>query len=320
MNIKKLRITLAIIFSSLGIVSASLGFTGALNDHSSNKEYADWLGKVDDHTLLRDVSLPGSHDTMALYSIADLAGQCQTLSLNDQLNLGVRFLDIRLKEDHNSLKAVHGFIDQKASFKDISKTVTSFLEKHPSEFIIMSIKEEAKSSNSDISFEQALLKYLDSPIYLKEQTTVPNYVSEIRGKVLLLSRYKDPSIGIPAYEGWQDSTSFTLPNDIYVQDTFKITSREQKQEEVIKCFNEAGHALKINFLSAYRTNGFPPSQAMTAAKDINPWINEEISKYSDRGIVLYENPEKRFALYLLWSSSDCFFTIPLCGIKKFLLF
>lgn len=73
-----------------------------------------------------------------------------------------------------------------------------------------------------------------------------------------------------------------------MQDTYQITSKEQKQEEVIKCFNEPGHALKNNFLSAYRTNGFPPSQVMTVAKDINPWINEEINKYSDRGIVLYD--------------------------------
>ena len=288
MNIKRLRIILAASFGGLGILCSVLGFTGALNNRTSSKKYADWLSAIDDNTSLRDVSLPGSHDTMALYSIADLAGQCQTLSLNEQLNLGVRFLDIRLKEDHNSLKAVHGFIDQKASFKDISKTVTSFLEKHPSEFIIMSIKEEADPSNSDISFEQALLQYLDNPIYLKAQTTLPTYVSEIRGKVLILARYEGNSIGIPAYDGWADSTSFTLPNDIYVQDTYKIESKEQKQEEVVRCFNETGHALKINFLSAYRTDGFPPSYAMSAAKDINPWINKEIDKYNDRGIVLYD--------------------------------
>ena len=288
MNVKRLRIVLAASFGGLGLLCSILGFTGALNNRTSSKKYADWLSTIDDSTSLRNVSLPGSHDTMALYSIGDLAGQCQTLSLDEQLNIGVRFLDIRLKEDHNSLKAVHGFIDQRASFADIDKTVTSFLEKHPNEFIIMSIKEEAESSGSDISFEQALLKYLDNPIYLKDQTTVPTYVGDIRGKVLLLSRYKDSTIGIPAYNGWADSTSFTLPNDIYVQDTFKIVSKEQKQEEVVKCFNENGHALKINFLSAYRTNGFPPSYAMSAAKDINPWINKEIDKYNDRGIVLYD--------------------------------
>ena len=288
MNIKRLRIILAASFGGLGILCSVLGFTGALNNRTSSKKYADWLSQVDDHTLLRNVSLPGSHDTMALYSIADLAGQCQTLSLEEQLNLGVRFLDIRLKEDHNFLKAVHGFIDQKASFASINKIVTTFLNKHPSEFIIMSIKEEAEASNSDISFDKALIDALDSNLYLKEQRTVPHYVSDIRGKVLLLSRYKDATIGIPAYEGWVDSKSFTLPNDIYVQDTYKITSKEQKQDEITKCFNETGHALKINFLSAYKTNDFPPSYAMSAAKDINPWINKEINKYSDRGVVLYD--------------------------------
>ena len=288
MNIKRLRIILAASFGGLGILCSVLGFTGALNNRTSSKKYADWLGEIEDSTPLRDVSLPGSHDTMALYSIADLAGQCQTLSLNEQLNLGVRFLDIRLKEDHNSLKAVHGFIDQKASFKDISKTVTSFLDKHPSEFIIMSIKKEADPSNSNISFEQALLKEMDDSRFLKGQTTLPSTVADIRGKVLILARYEGNSIGIPAYDGWADSTSFALPNGIYVQDTYKIESKEQKQEEIVHCFNETGHALKINFLSAYRTDGFPPSYAMSAAKDINPWINKEISKYNDRGVVLYD--------------------------------
>ena len=129
---------------------------------------------------------------------------------------------------------------------------------------------------------------MDSPRYLKGQTTLPSTIANIRGKVLILARYEGNSIGIPAYDGWADSTSFTLPNGIYVQDTYKIESKEQKQEEIVRCFNETGHALKINFLSAYRTDGFPPSYAMSAAKDINPWINKEISKYNDRGVVLYD--------------------------------
>ena len=268
-------------------IIALMGFTGIIKSRSGSKKYADWMKSLDDNTSLREVNMPGSHDTMALYSIADLAGQCQSLSLKEQLNLGVRFLDIRLKEDHNKLKAVHGFIDQKASFASITKTIESFLKDHSNEFIIMSIKEEADASNSNISFEESLKGYLENDIYLKD-TTLPNKVGDMRGKVLLLSRYADSTIGIPSYNGWADSASFTLPNDIYVQDTYQITSAEQKQEEIVKCFNETGHALKINFLSAYRTNSFPPSYAVSAAKDINPWINKEISKYDDRGIVLYD--------------------------------
>ena len=292
MNIKKLRIILAASFATVGLVSAILGFSGALNAHTYNSSFvkmtSTWMKEVKDGTKIREMDIPGSHDTMALRSIADLSGQCQNLTLKEQLELGVRFLDIRLVKDHHYLKAMHGFIDQKEKFDSISETVTSFLKKNPSEFIIMSIKEEVDPDKCDPAFEQTLIKYLDSDIYLKEQKDVPTYIEEVRGKVLILSRYKNPTIGIPAYDGWKDSVSFTLPNDIYVQDTYKIKQKEQKQDEIIKCFNETGHALKINFLSAYRTDGFPPSYAMSAAKDINPWINKEIDKYQDRNIVLYD--------------------------------
>ena len=287
MNKLTRKVLIPSITAPLVLVVAFLGFSGVLKSRSISTKYADWMKSLDDNTSLRVVNMPGSHDTMALHSIADYAGQCQSLSLKEQLNLGVRFLDIRLKEDKNKLKAVHGFVDQKATFANITKTVESFLSKHSDEFIIMSIKEEAKASNSKISFEEALHNYLTSDIYLKD-TSLPSKVGDVRGKVILLSRYSGSTIGIPAFSGWKDSVSFTLPNDIYVQDTYKITSKEQKQEEVVKCFNETGHALKINFLSAYRTNYFPNSYAVSSAKDINPWINKEISKYNDRGIVLYD--------------------------------
>ena len=277
-----------IISSVVAVALISTSVVGFLvKQRSGNEKYADWMSKLDDNVSLRTINMPGSHDTMALYSIADLAGQCQSLSLHDQLNLGVRFLDIRLKEDHDKLKAVHGFIDQKVSFEKITKTIEEFIDKNPSEFIIMSVKEEADPSNSEISFESALKTYLNKDIYLKD-TELPSKLGDVRGKVMLLSRYANSTIGIPAYEGWADSASFTLPNDIYVQDTYQITSAEQKQEEIVKCFNEANHALKINFLSAYRTDTFPPSYAVSSAEDINPWINKEISKYNDRNIVLYD--------------------------------
>ena len=284
---KTRSIVISSIVAATLLATSFIGFSGIVKQKSKSDKYADWMSKLDDNVSLRNINMPGSHDTMALYSVADLAGQCQSLSLQDQLNLGVRFLDIRLKEDHDKLKAVHGFIDQKVSFEKITKIIETFIEKHPTEFIIMSIKEEADPSKSELPFEGALRPYLNNDIYLKD-TELPSKLGDVRGKVLLLSRYKDSTIGVPAYEGWEDSKSFTLPNDIYVQDTYQITSAEQKQEEIVKCFNEAGHALKINFLSAYRTDAFPPSYAVSSGKDINPWINEEINKYNDRNIVLYD--------------------------------
>ena len=81
--------------SALVFVFSLIGFSNILSQHNEDTKYSKWMSKLSDDTALRDVSMPGSHDTMALYSIGNLAGQCQSLSLKDQLNLGVRFLDIQ---------------------------------------------------------------------------------------------------------------------------------------------------------------------------------------------------------------------------------
>ncbi len=290
----------ALACSALVFVFSLIGFSNILSQHNEDTKYSNWMSKLSDDTALRDVSMPGSHDTMALYSIGNLAGQCQSLSLKDQLNLGVRFLDIRLKEEDNRLKAVHGFIDQKQNMGRIVETIKRFLSFNKSEFLILSIKEEADASNSTMSFDSVLKEYLLGDPYLLDVHEVPETIKDLRGKALILSRYKDSTIGIPAYDNWKDSCSFLMEDtDIYVQDTYKISDAETKQNEITKCFNENGHKLKINFLSAYRTNYIPPSYAPSAALDINPWINKEISNYKDRGIVLYDFVSK--------SNMDAFF-------------
>ena len=273
------------------LITSILGFGGIGIFNKKSAKYSSWMNNIDDNTSLRDINMPGSHDTMALFSFAGLMGKCQSLDLESQLNLGVRFLDIRLQAVDNDLAAVHGIVDQKKDFWKIALTINRFLTKHPSEFIIMSIKEENPPKNSSKSFEELLLKVLaadnNKDVFSLEKS-LPEKIADVRGKAIILSRYPGASVGIPAYHGWEDSTSFTLDNDIFVQDKYKITSKDEKQAEVIKCFNESGHALKINFLSAYRTDTFPPSYSISAAKDINPWIDKEIANYNDRNIVLYD--------------------------------
>ena len=284
----KLRLSLTLVFSAFAAGSAYLGFMGQQYgplQQSANAIYASWMADVSDTTALRDLAIPGSHDTMALYSIGDLAGQCQTLSLKDQLGIGVRFLDIRLQLENNKLKAVHGIVDQKASFASIVSDVDAFLRQNPKEFLIVSIKEEADAKNSTISFEQAIKETITAN--WDTSLTLPSTVGEARGKAHLFSRYAGSTLGVPAYEGWADSASFTLPNGIYVQDTYK-TDVTKKKTEIVSCFEEKGHALKINFLSGYSPNGFPPSYAPSIANAINPWIDENIHRYDDRGIVLYD--------------------------------
>ena len=245
------------------------------------------MRNVNDTTLVKDMNIPGTHDTMALYSIGDLAGQCQSLKLQDQLNIGVRFLDIRLQLVDNQLKAVHGFVDQRDNFENIVNTVGSFLKTHNSEFVIMSIKEEAEAKKSSISFDSAVKQYQKSYWYTPENIATTT-LGQLRGKLVVLSRYANSTIGIPAFAGWLDNATFDLPNGIHVQDEYKLKKVETKLEAIKTCFSSTSESLKINFLSGYIDGGFPPSYAPSVANTINPWIKENIKNYNNRGIVLYD--------------------------------
>ncbi|MBQ9457575.1 MAG: phosphatidylinositol-specific phospholipase C domain-containing protein [Bacilli bacterium] len=252
---------------------------------SVDESRSEWMKGVADETAIRSLAIPGTHDSAALYGIGNLSGQCQTIGIEDQLKLGVRFFDIRLQNRNDELVAVHGIVDQKLKFSQIVSTIDDFLAHHPSEFLIVSIKEESDPKGASLSFQQALEKQLT--VFWRKETTLPSQVKEVRGKAVILSRFASSTIGIPAYEGWKDSTSFALPNDIYVQDTYK-TDVETKKKEILSCFQETGHAWKINFLSGYSPTGFPPSYAPSIAKEINSWIDTVIPSYEDKGIVLYD--------------------------------
>ncbi|XDV40860.1 hypothetical protein PO909_009859, partial [Leuciscus waleckii] len=53
-----------------------------------------WMETLDNETLISTLTIPGSHDAMALYG-GPLA-KCQAWSLEDQLKAGIRYFDLRV--------------------------------------------------------------------------------------------------------------------------------------------------------------------------------------------------------------------------------
>lgn len=287
MNVK--NVIIGISLTTLTIASGIVGFSGLFKQQSKAYFHKDWMKDISDLTPIKEVNIPGTHDTMALRSIGDLAGQCQSLSLENQLNIGVRFLDIRLQLVRDELIAVHSIVDQKASFAQIVYTCETFLKSNPTEFIFMSIKEEEKAKNSSLSFEDALKQYAKGD-YWNLDTSLPVLTGLARGKIHLISRYKDSTIGTPAYNGWAVNATFTM-NGIHIQDEYKVNDIEHKKTVIKECLEESSllYQMKINFLSGYMTNSFPPSYAPSVANTINPWIMNELQNYpTNRGVVLFD--------------------------------
>ena len=108
---------------------------------------SDWMADLDDTLPLSALTIPGTHDSGALYSIADVAGKCQSLTVREQLKAGVRFFDIRLQLRGDKLAVVHSFVDQMTDFADVLDDMTDFLRDHPTEFLLVSIKQDADAKN-----------------------------------------------------------------------------------------------------------------------------------------------------------------------------
>ena len=256
----------------------------------ANTESAEWMKQLPDDTHLCQMSIPGTHDSGALHSIGDVAGKCQDLSIAEQLAIGVRFLDIRLQLKNDQFVVVHSFVDQALTFEKVLEDIHAFMKAHPSETLIISIKKEADTVNSAKGFADALEKKLTE---YKEMfafdKTLPETLGEMRGKVYVISRYSDASIGVPADNGWQDSTTFEL-GELYIQDNYCISSTDVKIDDIKKTIlysSSHDDKLTLNFASCYLDNGFPPLYAGTAALDVNHWLKENIQQYNGSlGIVI----------------------------------
>lgn len=250
-------------------------------DKKETKEVVTWMSEVDDEKLITELSIPGTHNSGAEHSLFDLSGRCQDLSIESQLNIGVRFLDLRLKLVNDQFKIYHNFIDQKLLLNDVLDTIHSFIKENNQEFLFISIKEEQDPKNSSLGFEEALLRDLDDyKDIISYQTTLPSKVKDARGKIFIVSRYANSTIGVHAYEGWQDSTSFEM-REFYVQDNYCIDDTNEKIND-IKATIEYSKTNKdkfvINFTSCYIDVPFPPSYAGTAANSVNPWLNEYLDE------------------------------------------
>ena len=238
-----------------------------------------WMAALEDDRAINELSIPGTHDSGATHSIADVAGKCQSLSIEDQLYIGVRFLDIRLQLVGDDLNIVHSFVDQRTDFEDTLEEIVEFIEENPTEFLFISIKEDADPKNPKGSFATLLEEELREYDIISEDKTLPKTVGEARGKIYIISRYRGSTMGIPAYEGWADSTSFAL-GELYVQDNYKVENADVKIADIeaaMAVADSCTQGLVLNFTSCYLTSGFPPTYAATPAKTINPWLLDRLN-------------------------------------------
>ena len=111
----------------------------------------DWMCKLNANKKLRDVVLPGTHNsassTISKWSLFSGVAICQNLSIYQQLNAGARYLDVRVCSHKNDIMTCHGIV-KGGKLADVLDEVEVFLCDNPKEFIIFEIKDEAPMTSS----------------------------------------------------------------------------------------------------------------------------------------------------------------------------
>lgn len=112
--------------------------------------HPDWMSRINDDVSLGRLSVPGTHDTLAIRGgdIAEtqedygISGQ----TLRAQLDAGIRSIDIRVRVIGDRFTIHHGTFYQEANFSDVLLELKTFLTARPTETVLLNLKAECTGS------------------------------------------------------------------------------------------------------------------------------------------------------------------------------
>lgn len=218
----------------------------------SSANLGSWMRDFRDETPLSALSIPGTHNSATCHRALPSV-RCQAVGVAEQLDNGVRFLDVRVRPDDaanptkDTLMLVHGVFPISLTgckhFRDLVDDVTAFLDRNPTETVIMSVKREGPGEHTDAQLSRRLRDHYAGDV--DRWFTAPRIptLGEARRKIVLMRRFTlDDSLRsewdgqgwcINA-EAWAYNTAHdTCPSGhVCVQDFCEVLESENIDEKI----------------------------------------------------------------------------------------
>ena len=108
-----------------------------------------WMMEIDDRVAVSSLSIPGAHDAATGEGLHSLPGfgVTQSLDIKGLWESGVRAFDLRPAVKDTLLYIYHGRLRTTMSFSEALGIICAQLERYPSEFAIVLLREESDSEN-----------------------------------------------------------------------------------------------------------------------------------------------------------------------------
>ena len=237
---------------------AKLRFTGIFSPAGSHLAVFSsanlnaWMRELKDDALLSSLSIPGTHNSPTCH-VAPPSVRCQAVGPREQLRNGVRFFDIRVQpkfpedKSKDELALVHSTfpisLTGEKLFRDLEREVNDFLERNPSETLIISLKREGPGNHTDQQLSRIIRDhYARDGSRWYTDPKIPT-LGEARGKIILVRRFdmleelKDihggRGWGINA-TGWADNCdNAACPSgQLVVQDFYEVLEAQNIDKKV----------------------------------------------------------------------------------------
>ena len=277
----------------------------------------NWMTLLDDNTKVALLTIPGTHD--AATSTCSAMGKCQTLTIPQQLECGVRAFDLRPTMDNNTTlgNIYHTILDTGVSMADAMTYFDNFLKAHPGEGIIVLMRYESErqifGSISEDYYKSAMKNFLwDNKIYQSRMAAFNKSMTmkDLRGRILIISRNDLSPVSTfeTAYTQWSHSNSVGEAlyiygtgglGRIYVQDMYSTAQNgnsseadflAKKKELVCKLmditvpFREGDqNNWVINYCSGYAGSALASDSYAKNAASTNPATLEHIRANTGKG-------------------------------------
>lgn len=235
----------------------------------SSTHLSSWMGKLKDETPLSALSIPGTHNSPTCHRALPSV-RCQATSPPEQLENGVRFFDIRVQPENpndlskDQLILVHSVFPISLTgpkyFRDLVNEVFAFLDRNPSETVIMSVKREGPGEATDAQLSRILRDHYAGDV--NHWFTAPRIptLGEARHKIVLMRRFGledglrhewEGAGWCISAENWADNTphAFSPSGDVCVQDFYEVTQSENIEKKIKYSEDQLARAAQCAYVS-----------------------------------------------------------------------
>lgn len=260
----------------------------------------NWMKDIDSAKDLFAINIPGTHDCVTKYVQLSHISKTQDLTISEQLEIGVRALDIRVASKGERLKMVHGIakafntpnkFGRQMDLEDVLSQCYSFLKQNPTETIIFLFKNDSNKENEKCfnNLFNTYLKGNENKWFLENR--VPT-LGEVRGKIYLIRRckmenrpeYTSKNTGLDFSRWVEQDTAVPEPltletkgdhNAVFIiQDRFKYKP-EERWSECLKPFLDKA----TPFDGTYIINYTSTAGGFKGPKRNSQYLNPHIMKY-----------------------------------------